>query len=101
MAGGLPKRRKRVGERRIFQDELEHDFFFVQTQNKGSEMCLLYREMVMGNKSFNLNRHHNTRHPNFGSTFSKTCKLREEKLKTLKKFVLFEQRTLFPVMNRN
>jgi hypothetical protein len=44
MAGGLPKRRKRVVERRIFQDELEHNFFFVQTKNKGSEMCLLYRD---------------------------------------------------------
>jgi hypothetical protein len=51
---------------------------FLCANKKGSTMCLLCREIVMANKRFNLNRHHNTINPNFESKFSNKFKLREE-----------------------
>jgi hypothetical protein len=52
--------------------------FFSLCEQKGSTICLLCREIVMANKRFNLNRHHNTLNPNFESKFSYKFKLREE-----------------------
>ena len=54
------KKRKIEEENRTFQDDWEHDFFFVRGKKEGSAMCLLFHEVIMGNKRYNLHRHYTT-----------------------------------------
>lgn len=95
------KKRKIEEENRTFQDDWEHDFFFVRGKKEGSAMCLLCREVIMGNKRYNLHRHYTTVHANFESKYPSKSKIRKEKLLSLKKSVSLEQKTLFNAVTKN
>ena len=85
-----PKKRKIGDESRVFNEEWTHKYFFGNTGNKA--VCLLCHETIAVFKEYNLKRHHETKHNEFG------CKLSEEERKKkaaecVKK--LKKQQTLF------
>ena len=84
------RKRKIVDERRVFNKEWTGKYFFTDTENKA--VCLLCQETIAVLKEFNLKRHHETKHKNFGCNLSEEeRKLKAEKcVEKLKK-----QQTLF------
>ena len=62
------KKRKTEHDCRIFKDEWSWKYMFTSVSNKA--VCLLCQETVAVFKEYNLRRHHQTKHPNFGHDLS-------------------------------
>ena len=69
-----PSKKRKIGDAyRVFNEEWTHRYFFGNTGNKA--VCLLCHETIAIFKEYNLKRHHETKHNEFG------CKLSEEEHK--------------------
>ena len=75
----LSKRRKVDVECRVFNEEWENKYFFMN--HFGKPTCLICSVSVAVNKEFNIKRHYDTKHSNF-SKF--VCQARKNKLDRLK-----------------
>ena len=74
----------------MFNEEWTSKYFFTDTENK--VVCLFCQETIAVLKEFNLKRHHETKHKNFGCNLSEE----ERKLKAEKCFKkLKKQETMF------
>ena len=62
------KKRKIEDECRVFNDEWTAKYYF--TNHRGKAVCLLCRESVAVFKEYNLKRHHQTKHSDFGCNFT-------------------------------
>lgn len=60
---------------RIFKDEWSWKYMFKSVPNKA--VCLLCQETVAVFKEYNLRRHHQTKHPNFGHDLSENDRKKE------------------------
>ena len=59
----LSKRRKVNVECRVFNEEWENKYFFMN--HFGKPTCLICNASVAVNKEFNIKRHYDTKHSNF------------------------------------
>ena len=69
------KKRKTEHDCRIFKDEWSWKNMFTSVSNKA--VCLLCQETVAVFKEYNLRRHHQTKHLNFGHDFSEDDRKKE------------------------
>ena len=62
------KKRKIEDESRVFNNEWTVKYYFIEIGNKA--VCLLCHESVAVYKVYNLKRHNQTKHANFGQNFT-------------------------------
>ena len=73
------KKRKIEDECRVFNEEWTVKYYFTKVGNKA--ICLLCGESVAVFKEYNLKRHNQTKHANFGQNF--TSEKRKQKCQEL------------------
>ena len=75
------KRRKVSEAQRQFNPDWEHEFVFVEIESK--PFCLLCKKFVSVLKKSNLQRHHETCHPEFVKAYAQGSTLRTDKITSL------------------
>ena len=75
----LSKRRKVGVECRVFNEEWENKYFFMN--HFGKPTCLICNVFVAVNKEFNIKRHYDTKHSNFSKFVGQARKNKLARLK--------------------
>jgi hypothetical protein len=83
----MSAKKRKIGENYLFQKNWKIDYFFIEQNEK--PMCLICRTFISQLKASNVKRHYDTTHLNAFRDI--TGKLREEKLKDLKKLLATQQ----------
>jgi hypothetical protein len=64
-----PQKKRKIGDKcRVFNEERTNKYLFGNTGNKA--VCLLCDETIAVFKEYNLKRHHETKHREFGCKLS-------------------------------
>ena len=75
----LSKRRKVDVECRVFNEEWENKYFFMN--HFGKPTCLICNVSVVVNKEFDIKRHYDTKHSNFSKFVGQARKDKLDRLK--------------------
>src|SRR6218665_3005654 len=92
----VPKKRKLLEEKRLFNDEWLLDYFVTpNTTLKGSgSICLICKESISVNKEYNVKRHYKSRHSEYNTKYPAKSTEQQKHVDFLKS-QLIRQQTIF------